>query len=60
MVTADETLVALMKLTSEERLSVLRLWSGNGESQRQLAREFGVNQTTIGKIVRRERWRQVA
>lgn len=33
--------------------------NGNGESQTNLAREFGLTQGTVGKIVRHELWRGV-
>lgn len=45
----------MVKLTEGEVLEIRRR-SEAGETQQKLGVEFGVSKTTIGKIVRRERW----
>jgi HNH endonuclease/helix-turn-helix, Psq domain len=45
------------KLTPDQVSAVRQIYSAGGISQRALAREYGVSQTTIGETVRRERWR---
>jgi hypothetical protein len=46
------------KLT-EDQVSEIRRRHGGGEVQRDLAREFGVGHTSIGRIVRGEGWKHV-
>lgn len=46
------------KLTEADVIS-MRHRVGNGESHRMLAKEFGVSPLTVGRIVRREKWRHV-
>ncbi len=41
------------------RAAVIEIRARGESDQRALAREFGVAQTTIGKVVRRETWRHV-
>jgi uncharacterized protein (DUF2336 family) len=50
---------ASTKLTESKVLEIRRIY-GNGEAtQRALARRFGVTQSVIGNIVRRELWKHV-
>lgn len=49
----------LAKLT-ETQVREIRRRYGAGETQRPLAREFGVGQTTVGSVVRLETWAHVA
>jgi hypothetical protein len=46
------------KLNKEQVLSI-RARVINGESQRELSREFGVDFSTISKVVRRETWKHI-
>lgn len=44
------------KLTEAEVLTIRSLYGSGNISQVQLARQFGVGQVQIGRIIRRERW----
>ena len=45
---------------TDDKIRAIRRRVSEGETQRSLAAEFGVNPGTISKIVRRERWEHVA
>lgn len=45
------------KLTRDSVTEIRECYAAGGISQRRLAAEYGVAQTTIGRIVRWERWR---
>jgi len=49
---------ARSKITSLQAVRI-RVRASQGESQEKLAKEYGVSQTTISKIIRRELWRHV-
>jgi len=44
------------RLTMNEVREIRQLYEAGGVSQRSLARQYGVGQQTISRIVRRERW----
>ena len=44
---------------SEAQVREIRARNARGESQRKLAREFGVAKSTVGRVVRREYWKHV-
>jgi hypothetical protein len=46
-------------LTEEQVRTIIRLYGENTATQRELAHLFGVSKSTIGLIVRRERWSHV-
>lgn len=46
------------KVTEEEVRAIRQRWS-DGETQEQIAQEFGLKQVTVSKIVRRESWRHI-
>ena len=46
----------MSKLTEEQVIEIRRRYADGGVTQQELGDEFGVNQTVISKIVRRERW----
>lgn len=48
--------VPASKLTAQQVLEIRDIWSKDAPSQRVLAKEFGVSQTTISVIVRRKNW----
>jgi len=50
--------VGTARLTADEVVEI-RARAARGESQRSLARAFGVSQGNIGFIVRREWWRHI-
>lgn len=47
------------KLTNAAVIEIRRRYAAGGTSQPKLAREFGVDHTVIGDIVRREKWKHV-
>lgn len=47
------------KLTADDVKQIRALYAVGGISQTALARQFGVKQTTIWNIIRRERWKHV-
>lgn len=47
------------KLTEAEVLTIRRRYAAGGVSQSALAREYGLSQPSIGKIVRRETWTHI-
>lgn len=44
---------------TEDQVRTIRDWAANGLSQRSIAHQVGVSQTTISTIVRRETWAHV-
>lgn len=44
------------KLSNSQRLRIILSWEKGGVSQRQLAEKFGVNQSTVGHVIRNNRW----
>lgn len=49
----------MSKLTEDQVREIRRLYALGGISETSLATEFGVTQSTIGRVVRRECWRHV-
>lgn len=47
------------KLTRRDVFEIRRLASGKQMTYRQMAKRFGVNKSTIGSIVRREKWKHI-
>jgi hypothetical protein len=50
---------ALAKLTTDKVREIRRRYALGGIRQKDLAREFGITQGTLGKVVRRELWAHV-
>jgi hypothetical protein len=50
--------VGTSKLQADQVLQIRRL-SGAGLSQRAIAKQFGIDQSTVSDIVRRERWKHL-
>lgn len=48
------------KLSEEKILKIRLIYSLGGISQKELAAQFNMNQTTIGDIIRRETWKHVS
>lgn len=44
------------KLKDSERRRIIKLWYDGKASQRVLAERFGVNQSTIGHVIRNNQW----
>ena len=47
------------KLTESQVLEIRRLYAAGGTTQRKLAAQFGLHQTRIGCIIRRELWKHI-
>ena len=47
------------KLTLKKVSAIRKAYSSKGVSQRKLAKEYGISQTVIGRVVRFELWRNV-
>lgn len=48
------------KLTEAQVREIRRIYASGGVSQKLLAADYGINQVTVGCIVRRETWKHVA
>ena len=47
------------KITEQDVLSIRQQYNGGKISQQSLATQFGLSQTAIGQIIRRERWKHM-
>jgi DNA-binding CsgD family transcriptional regulator len=47
------------KLTESSVRSIRELYAGGGNTQKELAREFGVHPRTISQILQRKKWRHI-
>jgi hypothetical protein len=47
------------KLTESQVLEIRRLYAAGDTTQRKLAAQFGLHQTKIGSIIRRELWKHI-
>jgi DNA-binding MarR family transcriptional regulator len=47
------------KLTEAQVTEIRQRYAAGGISQSALAREYGLNQPTVGEIVRREIWKHI-
>jgi hypothetical protein len=49
----------MVKITEEQVLAIRQRYENKEATQRQLAKEFGLHQTTISLIVRRKKWKHI-
>ncbi|MDJ0337467.1 helix-turn-helix domain-containing protein [Cryobacterium sp. PH31-O1] len=50
----------LHKLTEDQVVTIRALYAGGNMTQQDLADQFGVQRTTIGRVVRRKTWLRAA
>lgn len=58
-VTKSSSHARVCKLTGEQVQAIRNKYSDGYSTQQQLAAEYGINQTGIGKILRRETWKKI-